>query len=140
MPCPSFLKHLLEFSPQIRRTGLIKEPKFGPGCLIFEKKGLRCYNAAMRMILPTISGKSLHHPLHLEEPSQPPDLEDRLAHNDTQDEDIPPFDAAVCALGGIAVGALANDNVGLLVLDLGKKLGQLLDCSYSISLPSSGSS
>lgn len=70
----------------------------------------------------------LHNPLHLEKSPQPPDLEDRLAHDDAQDENVPPLDPAVGALGRVAVGALADDNVLLLVPDLGENLGEFLDC------------
>lgn len=75
----------------------------------------------------------LHNPLDLEEPPEPPDLKDRLADDDTDDEDVPPLDAAVCALCGVAVGALADDDVRLLVLDLGEELGELLDCFSCVS-------
>ncbi|KAK1249148.1 hypothetical protein MKX07_002664 [Trichoderma sp. CBMAI-0711] len=64
-----------------------------------------------------------HHALDLEEAPQPPDLEKGLADDDANDEEVPPLDAGVRALGGVAVGALADDNVLLLVLDLGEKLG-----------------
>jgi len=64
----------------------------------------------------------LHDPLDFEEPPQPPDLEDRFADDDANDEDVPPLDPAVCALGSVPVGALADDNVRLLVLDLGEDL------------------
>lgn len=64
----------------------------------------------------------------LEETLEPPDLEDALADHDAHLEDAPPLDASVGALGGVAVGALAHDDVALLVLDLGKELGKLLDC------------
>lgn len=64
----------------------------------------------------------LDNTLDLEEASQPPNLEERLANHDTNNKEIPPLDAAVCALGGVAVGAFTDDNVLLLVLDLGKEL------------------
>jgi hypothetical protein len=66
---------------------------------------------------------SLDHSLDLEEAAQPPDLEERFANNDANDEQVPPLDSGVCALGGIAVGALAEDDVLLLVLDLGEEIG-----------------
>lgn len=62
------------------------------------------------------------HALDLEEAPQPPDLEEGLADDDADDEEVPPLDAGVCALGGVAVGALADDDVLLLVLDLGEEL------------------
>lgn len=71
---------------------------------------------------------ALYYPLHLEEPPQPPDLEDGLADDNAEDEDVPPLDTAVCALCSVAVGALADDDVGLLVLDLGQEFGEFLDC------------
>lgn len=61
--------------------------------------------------------------LDLEEAAQPPDLEKGLANDDANDEQVPPFDSGVCALGGVAVGALTEDNVLLLVLDLGEEIG-----------------
>lgn len=66
--------------------------------------------------------------LDLEETLEPPNLEDALGDHDAHLEDAPPLDASVGALGGVAVGALAHDDVALLVLDLGKELGKLLDC------------
>jgi hypothetical protein len=70
---------------------------------------------------------SLDHALDLEEASQPPDLEERLANNDTNNEHVPPLDSAVCALGGVSVGALTDNDILLLVLDLGKEIGQFAD-------------
>lgn len=63
------------------------------------------------------------HPLDLEEATQPPDLEEGFTNDDADDEEVPPLDSGVCALGGVAVGALADDDVLLLVLDLGKEIG-----------------
>jgi hypothetical protein len=59
-------------------------------------------------------------PLDLEETPQPPDLEDRLANDNTNDEQVPPLDATVGALGRVPVGALADNDVRLLVPDLGE--------------------
>ena len=61
---------------------------------------------------------------HLEESPQPPNLEDGLANNDANNEQIPPLDASVGALRRIPVCPLADDDVGLLVLDLGEQLRQ----------------
>lgn len=58
--------------------------------------------------------------LDLEEASQPPDLESALPEQDAHLENAPPFDTGVGAFGGVAVGAFADDDVGLLVLDLGE--------------------
>jgi hypothetical protein len=58
---------------------------------------------------------------YLKEPLQPPDLEETLADEEYQLEDAPPLDARVGALGRIPVGSLADDNVALLVLDLGSE-------------------
>ena len=66
--------------------------------------------------------------LDLEEALEPPDLEDALADDDAHLEDAPPLDAGVGALGGVAVGAFADDDVALLVLDLGEEFGEELDC------------
>ncbi len=53
----------------------------------------------------------LYHPLDLEEPPQPPDLEEGLADDNADDEYIPPLYPAVCALGGVTVCALSEDDV-----------------------------
>lgn len=65
----------------------------------------------------------LDDPLDLEEAAKPPDLEKGLANDDANDEQVPPLDSGVCALSGVAVGALTEDNVLLLVLDLGEEIG-----------------
>jgi hypothetical protein len=70
--------------------------------------------------------------LDLEEALEPPDLKDALADDDAHLEDAPPLDAGVGALGGVAVGALADDDVALLVLDLGEEFGELLDCWWGL--------
>lgn len=62
---------------------------------------------------------ALDHTLDLKEASQPPDLEYRLANDDANDKHVPPLDSAVGALGGVSVGALTDNDVLLLVLDLG---------------------
>lgn len=69
----------------------------------------------------------LYNPLDLEEATKPPDLEEGLTNDETDDKDIPPLDACVGALGGVAVGALADDDVLLLVLDLGEEVGEGAD-------------
>ena len=69
----------------------------------------------------------LHYSLDLEEPAQPPDLEESLTDDKADDEDVPPLDTGVCALGGVAVRALTDDDVGLLVLDLCQKFGHAAD-------------
>ena len=61
----------------------------------------------------------LHETLDLEEALDPPDLEDALADEQAQLEDAPPFYAGVCRFGSVAVGAFADDDVGLLVFYLG---------------------
>ena len=65
--------------------------------------------------------------LDLEETLEPPNLEDALGDHDAHLEDAPPLDAGVGALGGVAVGAFADDDVALLVLDLGEEFGEELD-------------
>jgi hypothetical protein len=65
--------------------------------------------------------------LDLEEALEPPNLEDALADDDAHLENAPPLDAGVGALGGVAVGAFTDDNVALLVLDLGEEFGEELD-------------
>lgn len=64
----------------------------------------------------------LDNTLDFEEATKPPDLEQRLASDDANDEDVPPLDAAVCGLGRVTVGALAHNNILLLILDLGQEL------------------
>ena len=73
--------------------------------------------------MSALLGSGLDYALHLEEAAQPPDLEDGLADDDADDKEVPPLDTAVGALGSVAVGALAHDNVRLLVLDLGQQVG-----------------
>lgn len=73
----------------------------------------------------------LYDTLDLEEAAQPPDLEQRLAEDDANDKQVPPLDAGVGALGSVAVGPLSHDNVLLLVLDLGKEIGQFADCGLA---------
>lgn len=74
-----------------------------------------------------MSNFRLYHALDLEEASQPPDLEQGLADDDANDKHVPPLDSAVGALGRVSVGALADDDVLLLVLDLGEEVGELAD-------------
>ena len=71
--------------------------------------------------------------LDLEEALEPPDLEDALADHDAHLEDAPPLDAGVGALGGVAVSALADDDVALFILDLSKEFGEELDCWENIT-------
>jgi hypothetical protein len=54
-------------------------------------------------------------------------LEQGLAEDDSNDKQIPPLDTRVGALGGVAVSSLTEDDVLLLVLDIGEELGQFLD-------------
>ena len=68
--------------------------------------------------------------LDLEETLQPPDLEGALSDEDPHLEDAPPLDAGVRALGSVTVRALADDNVALLILDLGEKLVELFYCQH----------
>ena len=65
--------------------------------------------------------------LDLEEASQPPDLESALAKQHAHLEDAPPLDTGVGAFGGVAVGSFADDDVALLILDLGEELRELFD-------------
>jgi D-alanine-D-alanine ligase-like ATP-grasp enzyme len=59
---------------------------------------------------------------YLEEALQPPDLEDALADQDAHLEYAPPLHTTVGGLGCVAVDALAEDDVGLFVFDLGEEL------------------
>jgi hypothetical protein len=49
------------------------------------------------------------------------------------EEALEPPDLGVGALGGVAVGALADDDVALFVLDLGEEFGELLDYWWLLS-------
>lgn len=69
----------------------------------------------------------LYYTLDLEESPQPPDLEDRLANDNADDEQVPPLDTAVGALGSVSVGALTDDNVALFILDRLEKIGKMAD-------------
>lgn len=73
--------------------------------------------------------------LDLEKPLQPPDLEDALANDNAHLEDAPPLHPSIGALGGVAVRALADNDVALLVLDLSEELGELLDCVWNQYAP-----
>ena len=64
---------------------------------------------------------------YLKEALQPPYLKDALPNQHTQLEDGPPFDARVGGFSGVAVGALADDDVGLFVFDLVEEVGQGFD-------------
>ena len=77
------------------------------------------------------SSSTSHHPLDLEEALEPPDLEDALGDEHADLDDTPPLDARVGALGRVAVHALAHDDVGLLVLDLGDDGAQGADWNGS---------
>ena len=60
----------------------------------------------------------------LKETLQPPDLEDTLSNQDSQLKDAPPFDTGIGALGSVSVHALPDDNITLLVADLGEQLAE----------------
>ena len=68
---------------------------------------------------------------YLEKPLQPPHLEDTIPGENQDLEDAPPLDTRVGALGRVPVGALANNNVALLVLDLRNEFCHLADCDPS---------
>lgn len=70
----------------------------------------------------------LHEALDFEEALNPPDLEDTLADEETQLENAPPLYARVCGFCRVAVGALADNDIGLLVFYLGDELGKGADC------------
>jgi hypothetical protein len=57
-------------------------------------------------------------------------LEDSLAQEYTNLEETPPLDTSIGALSCVTVGSLANDNVALLILDLGHEFGHLADCAW----------
>lgn len=76
----------------------------------------------------------LHEALDFEEAADPPDLKEALADEERYLEDAPPLDAGVCGLGCVAVGAFADDDVRLLVLDLGDELGKGADCFGGVSI------
>lgn len=58
---------------------------------------------------------------YLKEPLQPPDLKDSLPNQDPKLENAPPLHPAVCALSCVAMRALADYDIRLLVFDLGEK-------------------
>jgi hypothetical protein len=95
---------------------------------MFNLHGAKINTSAERALVEAGSARVLD----LEEALEPPDLEDALADDDAHLEDAPPLDAGVGALGGVAVGALADDDVALLVLDLGEEFGELLDCWWGL--------
>jgi len=64
---------------------------------------------------------------YLEGSAEPPDLEERLADDNADDKHVPPLDTAVGALGGVAVGSLAHDDVGLFVFNLVEEIGEFAD-------------
>jgi hypothetical protein len=64
---------------------------------------------------------------YLEKSFQPPHLENTLADKHRKLEDTPPLDSRVRALGRVSVYALADDNVRLLVLNLGQCLEESAD-------------
>ena len=68
--------------------------------------------------------KTLDDTLDLEETLEPPDLKDALAKQDAKLEDAPPLDTSICRLGCVAVGALADNDVGLFVFDLVEEVGE----------------
>ena len=74
--------------------------------------------------LPTEDSKALGAILaYLEESLQPPDLEDTFADQDSHLEHTPPLYSGICAFCGVSVRSFSEDDVGLLVFDLGKELG-----------------
>lgn len=62
---------------------------------------------------------------NLEETLQPPHLENALSNDNSQLEDAPPFDTAVCAFGSVPVHSFTNNNVSLLILYLRDSIGKL---------------
>jgi hypothetical protein len=59
---------------------------------------------------------------YLKEAFQPPNLEDALPNQNYHLEDAPPLNPAIGTLCRVAVRSLADDDVRLLVFDLGKEL------------------
>lgn len=85
-------------------------------------------------MLVTIVCEGTGNRAYLKEALQPPNLETALSDKDGHLEDAPPLDSCVCALRGVSVSSLSNDNVSLLVLDLVQEFGKLLDyASLSVS-------
>ncbi len=60
------------------------------------------------------------HSKYLEEPLQPPNLEDAFRQQNEQLEYAPPLDPCIGAFCGISVRPLTDHDVGLLILDLSK--------------------
>lgn len=69
----------------------------------------------------------LNNALDLEEATKPPDLEKRLANDNTDNKQVPPLDTSVCAFGCVAVSAFAHNDILLLILDLSEEFRQLAD-------------
>lgn len=65
---------------------------------------------------------------YLEEALQPPNLEHALSDQNAELEDTPPLDPRIGALGCVSVRPLPNNNVALLVLNLGYEFGHLAHC------------
>ena len=64
---------------------------------------------------------------YLKESLQPPNLENTLANKHRKLEDTPPLNTSIRALGCVSVYPLANDNVRLLILDLGESVEKSAD-------------
>lgn len=60
--------------------------------------------------------------LYLKESLKPPNLEETLSDEEDELEQTPPFNTRVCAFGGVAVHSFSEDDVGLFVADLFKRL------------------
>jgi hypothetical protein len=64
------------------------------------------------------SQKPLYYTLDFKESLEPPNLKDTLSYEHSELENAPPFHTCVRRFGGVAVCALADNNIALLVLDL----------------------
>lgn len=62
---------------------------------------------------------------YLKEPLQPPNLEDPLPDQHAQLKDTPPLDPRIRALRRVPMHPLPDDDVTLLILDLGQQIAQL---------------
>lgn len=120
-PSPSYIKPLLCFmSPKdkitpestfVFRTARSCAQNMDNPC----SKGV--YMHLFEQCKPRGFASSLNNPLDLKESPEPPDLEDALANDNTDNKQVPPLDSAVGALGRVTVGALTNNDIALLILD-----------------------
>lgn len=65
--------------------------------------------------------------LYLKESLEPPHLENAFANQEYKLEDTPPLDTRICAFGCVSVDPFSDNDIGLLVADLGQRFGKATD-------------